>query len=144
MMRDDRYAVAVADAYSRINNGNKIGVCIFFWRYQRSWSASSLLRHCPSIRRRITRPMHRGCCPIRIYRKHPLRPKCQSRRGRQMVRIHRSPRKSTRVHAQGIHHVTIRPPRSSSTRYPKCLCDLRRDTRSLHISKRMAESPGPC
>ena len=29
MMRDDRYAVAVADAYSRINNGNKIGVCTF-------------------------------------------------------------------------------------------------------------------
>ncbi|MFL2646704.1 MAG: thiamine pyrophosphate-dependent enzyme [Dehalococcoidia bacterium] len=26
MMRDDRYAPAVADAYSRINNGNKIGV----------------------------------------------------------------------------------------------------------------------
>ncbi len=29
MMRDDRYAVSVADAYSRINNGNKIGVCTF-------------------------------------------------------------------------------------------------------------------
>ena len=29
MMRDDRYAVGVADAYSRINNGNKIGVCTF-------------------------------------------------------------------------------------------------------------------
>jgi thiamine pyrophosphate-dependent acetolactate synthase large subunit-like protein len=29
MMRDDRYAVAVADAFSRINNGNKIGVCTF-------------------------------------------------------------------------------------------------------------------
>ncbi|MDP6668073.1 MAG: thiamine pyrophosphate-binding protein, partial [Dehalococcoidia bacterium] len=29
MMRDDRYAVAVADAYSRINNGTKIGVCTF-------------------------------------------------------------------------------------------------------------------
>ncbi|HJM89659.1 MAG TPA: thiamine pyrophosphate-binding protein [Dehalococcoidia bacterium] len=26
MMRDDRYAIAVADAYSRLNNGNKIGV----------------------------------------------------------------------------------------------------------------------
>lgn len=29
MMRDDRYAVGVADAFSRINNGNKIGVCTF-------------------------------------------------------------------------------------------------------------------
>ena len=29
MMRDDRYAVSVADAYSRMNNGNKIGVCTF-------------------------------------------------------------------------------------------------------------------
>ena len=29
MMRDDRYAVSVADAYSRVNNGNKIGVCTF-------------------------------------------------------------------------------------------------------------------
>ncbi len=29
MMRDDRYAVAVADAFSRVNNGNKIGVCTF-------------------------------------------------------------------------------------------------------------------
>jgi thiamine pyrophosphate-dependent acetolactate synthase large subunit-like protein len=29
MMRDDRYAVGVADAYSRVNNGNKIGVCTF-------------------------------------------------------------------------------------------------------------------
>ncbi len=29
MMRDDRYAVSVADAFSRINNGNKIGVCTF-------------------------------------------------------------------------------------------------------------------
>ena len=29
IMRDDRYAVGVADAYSRINNGNKIGVCTF-------------------------------------------------------------------------------------------------------------------
>ncbi len=29
MTRDDRYAVAVADAYSRINNGDKIGVCTF-------------------------------------------------------------------------------------------------------------------
>ena len=29
MMRDDRYAVAVADAFSRINNGNRIGVCTF-------------------------------------------------------------------------------------------------------------------
>jgi thiamine pyrophosphate-dependent acetolactate synthase large subunit-like protein len=26
MMRDDRYAIAMADAYSRVNNGNKIGV----------------------------------------------------------------------------------------------------------------------
>ena len=29
MMRDDRYAVAVADAYSRITGGQKIGVCTF-------------------------------------------------------------------------------------------------------------------
>lgn len=29
MMRDDRYAVSVADAYSRVNNGDKIGVCTF-------------------------------------------------------------------------------------------------------------------
>ena len=29
MMRDDRYAVALADAFSRINAGNKIGVCTF-------------------------------------------------------------------------------------------------------------------
>ncbi len=29
MMRDDRYAVSVADSYSRVNNGNKIGVCTF-------------------------------------------------------------------------------------------------------------------
>jgi acetolactate synthase-1/2/3 large subunit len=29
MMRDDRYAVSVADAFSRVNNGNKIGVCTF-------------------------------------------------------------------------------------------------------------------
>ena len=29
MMRDDRYAVAVADAYSRITAGNRIGVCTF-------------------------------------------------------------------------------------------------------------------
>ena len=27
MMRDDRYAVAVADAYSRITGGRRIGVC---------------------------------------------------------------------------------------------------------------------
>ena len=27
MMRDDRYAVAVADAYSRITGGSRIGVC---------------------------------------------------------------------------------------------------------------------
>ncbi len=29
MLRDDRYAVALADAYSRINAGSKIGVCTF-------------------------------------------------------------------------------------------------------------------
>ena len=29
MMRDDRYAVALADAFSRINAGSKIGVCTF-------------------------------------------------------------------------------------------------------------------
>ena len=29
MMRDDRYAVALADAFSRINAGAKIGVCTF-------------------------------------------------------------------------------------------------------------------
>ena len=29
MMRDDRYAVVVADAYSRITAGNRIGVCTF-------------------------------------------------------------------------------------------------------------------
>jgi len=29
MMRDDRYAVAVADAFSRITAGAKIGVCTF-------------------------------------------------------------------------------------------------------------------
>ncbi|HCP24465.1 MAG TPA: hypothetical protein DIT90_10165, partial [Dehalococcoidia bacterium] len=29
MMRDDRYAVAVADAFSRISAGEKIGVCTF-------------------------------------------------------------------------------------------------------------------
>ncbi len=29
MMRDDRYAVALADAYSRINAGTKLGVCTF-------------------------------------------------------------------------------------------------------------------
>ncbi|MSQ06437.1 MAG: hypothetical protein EXR54_04160 [Dehalococcoidia bacterium] len=29
MMRDDRYAVAVADAYSRITAGNRVGVCTF-------------------------------------------------------------------------------------------------------------------
>ena len=29
MMRDDRYAVSVADAFSRMNNGDKIGVCTF-------------------------------------------------------------------------------------------------------------------
>ena len=27
MMRDDRYAVALADAFTRVTNGNKIGVC---------------------------------------------------------------------------------------------------------------------
>src|SRR5919205_3752033 len=27
MMGEERFAVAVADAYSRVNNGNKIGVC---------------------------------------------------------------------------------------------------------------------
>src|SRR5437870_12015267 len=27
MMRDDRYAVAVADAFSRITGGSRIGVC---------------------------------------------------------------------------------------------------------------------
>ena len=27
MMRDDRYAVALADAFSRVTNGNEIGVC---------------------------------------------------------------------------------------------------------------------
>ena len=29
MMRDDRYAVALADAFSRISAGSKIGVCTF-------------------------------------------------------------------------------------------------------------------
>jgi thiamine pyrophosphate-dependent acetolactate synthase large subunit-like protein len=29
MMRDDRYAVAVADTFSRINAGSRIGVCTF-------------------------------------------------------------------------------------------------------------------
>ena len=29
MMRDDRYAVAVADGYSRVTNGERIGVCTF-------------------------------------------------------------------------------------------------------------------
>jgi thiamine pyrophosphate-dependent acetolactate synthase large subunit-like protein len=29
MMRDDRFAVAVADAFSRITGGTKIGVCTF-------------------------------------------------------------------------------------------------------------------
>ena len=29
MMRDDRYAVALADAYSRITAGSRIGVCTF-------------------------------------------------------------------------------------------------------------------
>ncbi len=29
MTRDDRYAVAIADAYSRVNNGDRIGVCTF-------------------------------------------------------------------------------------------------------------------
>ena len=29
MMRDDRYAVAVADAFSRITAGSRIGVCTF-------------------------------------------------------------------------------------------------------------------
>ena len=29
MMRDDRYAVSVADSYSRVNDCNKIGVCTF-------------------------------------------------------------------------------------------------------------------
>src|SRR5512133_2106133 len=29
MMRDDRYAVAVADAFSRITGGARIGVCTF-------------------------------------------------------------------------------------------------------------------
>jgi len=29
MMRDDRYAVAVADAFSRVTNGQRIGVCTF-------------------------------------------------------------------------------------------------------------------
>src|SRR5204862_506610 len=29
MMRDDRYAVAVADAFSRITGGSRIGVCTF-------------------------------------------------------------------------------------------------------------------
>ncbi len=29
MMRDDRYAVAVADSFSRVTNGKQIGVCTF-------------------------------------------------------------------------------------------------------------------
>src|SRR5690349_24081047 len=29
VMRDDRYAVAVADAFSRITGGSRIGVCTF-------------------------------------------------------------------------------------------------------------------
>src|ERR1700724_1389998 len=29
MMRDDRYAVAVADAFARITGGSRIGVCTF-------------------------------------------------------------------------------------------------------------------
>ncbi len=34
MMRDDRYAVAVADAFSRITAGSRIGVCTFQGRRQ--------------------------------------------------------------------------------------------------------------
>ena len=29
MMRDDRYAIALADSFSRVTSGNNIGVCIF-------------------------------------------------------------------------------------------------------------------
>ena len=43
MMRDDRYAVAVADAFSRITAGSRIGVCTFKGRQCR--------RHAVRLRR---------------------------------------------------------------------------------------------
>ena len=42
MTRDDRYAVAIADAYSRVNNGDKIGVCTLPARSRRTTSVPSM------------------------------------------------------------------------------------------------------
>ncbi|MCH8350880.1 MAG: hypothetical protein IIB29_11540 [Chloroflexi bacterium] len=48
MMRDDRYAVALADAFSRINAGSRIGVCTF--------QGGSTPRGCRSLTRAWPKP----------------------------------------------------------------------------------------
>src|ERR1700682_5182487 len=56
MMRDDRYAVAVADAFSRITAGTRIGVCTF----QGGVNAAGMRTPTPDWRRptRMDRPFY--------------------------------------------------------------------------------------
>src|SRR5712691_8123450 len=62
MMRDDRYAVAVADAFSRITAGTRIGVCTF----QGGVNAAGMqyaYADGPGLRRRVPGPVHHRWCP---------------------------------------------------------------------------------
>ena len=58
MMRDDRYAVALADAFSRITAGNQIGVCTFQGGVNAAGAAVCLFRDSSGIRRRLSGLVH--------------------------------------------------------------------------------------
>ena len=72
MMRDDRYAVALADAYSRVTAGQRIGVCTVQGGVNGAGLQYSYPGLAQAFRGQLPDALHHRRRPRRQLRKHPV------------------------------------------------------------------------
>ena len=115
MMRDDRYAVALADAFSRINAGSPIGVATFPRRGQRGRVAGGLRGDGPSLRGRLASAVHHRRGAHRRDGEQPVRRDFEPEVGVQVVRVLGQAGATSRVHASRLHDAAHGAARAGGT-----------------------------
>ena len=112
MMRDDRYAVALADAYSRVTGGDRIGVCTV----QGGVNGAGLQYSYPGLAQAFEDNSPMLCItdgvPAGSSREHAVRRHHQPQDRNQVVRLHRPSRADAGVPAAGVLDAAQRASRS--------------------------------
>ena len=110
MMRDDRYAVALADAYSRVTGGdNRIGVCTVQGGVNGAGLQYSYPGLAQAFRRQLAHAVHHRRRAGGQQREYPVRRVHQPQDRHQVVRLHRPAGADAGVPAPRLLHAAQRP-----------------------------------